>query len=139
MNLKDKLSLKDERDQADIMAIKRDFSYALRSPMSWWSYGLVPATFIILWRLQSNAEGLGLEPDVARSVGLVVLTVMVILIAAAVFFDLAPSFVTRSEIRFLTRPGKDLYEDKLRYEEHPILPPIFTRVRRVRIEDQGSV
>ncbi|KAB2654897.1 hypothetical protein F9K94_22825 [Brucella tritici] len=138
MNLKDKLTLKDERDQADIKAIKRDFSHMLRSPLSWWMAGLSVGAFILLWLLNGTAETLGISPDLARDLGLVIVLVMIVLVAAAVFFDLAPSFVTRSEIRFLTRPGNDLYEDKLRYEEQPILPPILTRVRRVRIEDQGS-
>lgn len=63
---------------------------------------------------------------------------MIVLVGAAVFFDLAPSFVTRSEIRLLTRPGNDIYEGKLRFEEQSILPPIFTRVRRVRIENRTA-
>ena len=76
MNLKDKLTLTDERDQADIKAIKRDFSHMLRSPLSWWMAGLSVGAFILLWLLNGTAETLGISPDLARDLGLVIVLVM---------------------------------------------------------------
>lgn len=138
MGLRDKLMLRDERDQADIREIKRDFSYVLRSPMSWWMYGLIPASFILIGLLNSTTEILGIESGLAKSLELIILSAMILFVVAAMFFDLAPSFVIEREIRFLTRPGNNVYGDKLRFEQVSILPPILTRVKRVRIVDQAS-